>query len=189
MHKENLLFLSEQGTHTLCTKLARCLHFIWADNRGGDKMETMLHEDLIYMEYPSKERETLLKELSDILKEKGYVKDSYQEAILEREQKYSTGLNTPGIPLAMPHAEAEHVKEPAILVAKLTEPVVFKEMGNSGNDVPAKFVFMLAVSNPEGHLATLSKFMSIFSQEDKLRALYAINDKKLLMTELGKILA
>ncbi len=108
--------------------------------------------------------------------------------ILEREQKYPTGLNTPGIPLAMPHAEAEHVNKPAILVARFTEPVTFKEMGNSGNNVKAKFVFMLAVSDPEGHLATLSKFMSIFSQEEKLKALYAINDKKTLMKELGKIL-
>lgn len=151
-------------------------------------MESMLHEDLIYMDYPSKDREILLEELSEILKEKGYVKESYQRAILEREQKYPTGLNTPGIPLAMPHAEAEHVNKPAILVARFTEPVTFKEMGNSGNDVQAKFVFMLAVSDPEGHLATLSKFMSIFSQEEKLKALYAINDKKTLMKELGKIL-
>ena len=151
-------------------------------------MESMLHEDLIYMDYPSKDRELLLEELSEILKEKGYVKESYQRAILEREQKYPTGLNTPGIPLAMPHAEAEHVNKPAILVARFTEPVTFKEMGNSGNDVQAKFVFMLAVSDPEGHLATLSKFMSIFSQEEKLKALYAINDKKTLMKELGKIL-
>lgn len=151
-------------------------------------MESMLHEDLIYMDYPSKDREILLEELSEILKEKGYVKESYQRAILEREQKYPTGLNTPGIPLAMPHAEAEHVNKPAILVARFTEPVTFKEMGNSGNDVKAKFVFMLAVSDPEGHLATLSKFMSIFSQEEKLKALYAINDKKTLMKELGKIL-
>lgn len=151
-------------------------------------MESMLHEDLIYMDYPSKDREILLEELSEILKEKGYVKESYQRAILEREQKYPTGLNTPGIPLAMPHAEAEHVNKPAILVARFTEPVTFKEMGNSGNDVQAKFVFMLAVSDPEGHLATLSQFMSIFSQEEKLKALYAINDKKTLMKELGKIL-
>ena len=151
-------------------------------------MESMLHEDLIYMDYPSKDREILLEELSEILKEKGYVKESYQRAILEREQKYPTGLNTPGIPLAMPHAEAEHVNKPAILVARFTEPVTFKEMGNSGNDVKAKFVFMLAVSDPEGHLATLSQFMSIFSQEEKLKALYAINDKKTLMKELGKIL-
>ena len=151
-------------------------------------MESMLHEDLIYMDYPSKDREILLEELSEIMKEKGYVKESYQRAILEREQKYPTGLNTPGIPLAMPHAEAEHVNKPAILVARFTEPVTFKEMGNSGNDVQAKFVFMLAVSDPEGHLATLSKFMSIFSQEEKLKALYAINDKKTLMKELGKIL-
>ena len=152
-------------------------------------MESMLHDELIFMKYPAKEREVLLKELTDILKDRGYVKDSYSEALLTRERKYPTGLNTPGIPLAMPHAEAQHVNKPAILVARLTEPVQFKEMGNSGRDVMAKFVFMLAVRDPEGHLAMLSKFMSIFSQENQLKELYAIEDKQALREELEKILA
>lgn len=152
-------------------------------------MEPVLHDDLIFMDYPAKAREELLTELVAILRSKGYVKDSFQEALLARERKYPTGLNTPGVPLAMPHAEAEHVVKPAILVARLSEAVVFKEMGNSGKDVMAKFVFMLAVSDPSGHLAMLSKFMSIFSQGEKLKALYAIEDKKTLREELEKVLA
>lgn len=152
-------------------------------------MEPVLHDDLIFMDYPAKAREELLTELVAVLRSKGYVKDSFQEALLARERKYPTGLNTPGVPLAMPHAEAEHVVKPAILVARLSEAVVFKEMGNSGKDVMAKFVFMLAVSDPSGHLAMLSKFMSIFSQGEKLKALYAIEDKKTLREELEKVLA
>lgn len=152
-------------------------------------MEPVLHDDLIFMDYPAKAREELLTELVAVLRSKGYVKDSFQEALLTRERKYPTGLNTPGVPLAMPHAEAEHVVKPAILVARLSEAVVFKEMGNSGKDVMAKFVFMLAVSDPSGHLAMLSKFMSIFSQGEKLKALYAIEDKKTLREELEKVLA
>ena len=152
-------------------------------------MESMLHDDLIFLDYPAKEREELLTELIAILEEKGYVRESYREALLTRERKYPTGLNTPGIPLAMPHAEARHVIKPAILVARLQKPVLFKEMGGSGRDVLARFVFMLAVSDPAGHLAMLSKFMSIFSQEEKLKALYAMEDKKALREELEKILA
>lgn len=152
-------------------------------------MESMLHDDLIFLDYPAKEREKLLAELIAILEEKGYVKESYREALLTRERKYPTGLNTPGVPLAMPHAEAEHVNRPAILVARLKKPVCFKEMGGSGRDVMAKFVFMLAVSDPAGHLAMLSKFMSIFSQEEKLKALYAIEDKETLRKELEQVLA
>lgn len=152
-------------------------------------MESMLHDDLIFLDYPAKEREELLTELIAILEEKGYVRESYREALLTRERKYPTGLNTPGIPLAMPHAEARHVIKPAILVARLQKPVLFKEMGGSGRDVLARFVFMLAVSDPAGHLAMLSKFMSIFSQEEKLKALYAMEDKKALREELEKVLA
>ncbi len=151
-------------------------------------MNSMLHEELVDLNHKSGEREDILRELAGVMRAKGYAKDSYTEAILTRERKYPTGLNTPGIPLAMPHAEAEHVNKPAILVARFKEPVMFKEMGNSGKDVPALFIFMLAVSDPEAHLATLSKFMSIFSQEDELRALYAIEDKQELLLALDKVL-
>ena len=149
---------------------------------------SMLHEDLIFLNYKTTNFKNLIEELSHILYKKGYVKESYTSAILEREKQFPTGLETPGINIAMPHTYPEHVIKPAILVATLENPIDFHEMGNSSNTVPAKLIFMLAVTDPKGHLEILSKLMSIFSQEDKLIDLYNSTQAKEIIDKLNKVL-
>ncbi len=148
----------------------------------------MLHENLIFLNYKADNQKQLLTDFAKILQEQGYVKSSYAKAIIEREAEYPTGLNTPGIKLAMPHTYPQHVIKPAILVATLQNPITFKEMGNSINTVEAKLIFMLAVTDPKGHLEILSKLMSIFSQEDKLLDIYNSSSPKELISKLDKIL-
>ena len=149
---------------------------------------SMLHEDLIFLNYKTTNFKNLIEELSHILYKKGYAKESYASAILEREKHFPTGLKTPGINIAMPHTYPEHVIKPAILVATLENPIDFHEMGNSSNTVPAKLIFMLAVTDPKGHLEILSKLMSIFSQEDKLIDLYNSTQAKEIIDKLNKVL-
>ncbi|WP_019552318.1 PTS sugar transporter subunit IIA [Propionispira raffinosivorans] len=151
-------------------------------------MASLLHEELVLLNYQADNAETLLKELAIILHQQGYVKDSYIQAILAREKEFPTGLNTPGVKLAMPHAAPKHVYKEAILVAKLAQPVMFKEMGNSGKDVEASLIFMLAVQDPKNHLDALSKLMSIFSQKEKLLEVYNTVDKKRLIEKLNAVL-
>jgi len=156
--------------------------------KGGRGMASLLHEELVLLDYQADDAEMLLTRLAGVLQQQGYVKESYRQAILDREQEFPTGLNTPGVQLAMPHAAPQHVNEAAILVAKLARPVMFKEMGNSGKDVSASLIFMLAVTDPKAHLETLSKLMSIFSQEEKLLDVYQSNDAKALLGKLSAIL-
>lgn len=150
---------------------------------------SMLHEDLVFLNYKATNLENLIRDFSQILYTKGYVKESYASALLSREQQFPTGLNTPGINIAMPHTYPEHVNKPAILVATLDNPIAFHEMGNNNNTVQAKLIFMLAVTDPKGHLEILSKLMSIFSQEDKLLDLYNSSQPKEIIDKLNKILA
>lgn len=151
---------------------------------------SLLHENLVLLDYESEDdRETLLTNLAGVLQREGYVKESYLEAILTREREYPTGLNTPGIKVVIPHAAPQHVNQAAILAVKLKSPVTFKEMGNSGKDVEAKLIFMLAVTDPQGHLQTLSKLMAIFSDGEKLTDLYNSLTKQAFIEKLSRILA
>lgn len=150
---------------------------------------SMLHKDLVFLKYKATDLETLINNLSEVLYTKGYVKKSYATAILDREKQFPTGLNTPGINIAMPHTYPEHVIKPAILIATLDKPISFHEMGNSSNTVQAKLIFMLAVTDPKGHLEILSKLMSIFSKEDKLIDLYNSSQPEELIDKLNKVLA
>ncbi|VBB07755.1 phosphoenolpyruvate-dependent sugar phosphotransferase system eiia 2 [Lucifera butyrica] len=150
---------------------------------------SLLHEELVFLDYKAQENEELLKNLATILNHKGYVKTSYANAVISRERVFPTGLNTLGVKVAVPHTDPEHVNKAAILVAKLSTPVRFKEMGNSGGDVDVQLLFMLAVTDPKEHLATLSKLMSIFSNGDKLLDLYQSDTKKAIINKLDEILA
>lgn len=150
--------------------------------------ESLLHEELVLLDYEAMDREELLKNLASILREGGYVKESFIEGVLKREKIFPTGLNTDGIKVALPHTDAEHVNEPAILVAKLKDPVTFKEMGMSGNDVEAKLIFMMAVKNPDEQVKTLSNLMSILCKRDVLISLYNCETKKDIIGILSNVL-
>lgn len=154
-----------------------------------DTLESLLYENLILLDYKADSKEELLRNLAAILEDLGFVKESYGQAIIDRENHYPTGLNTLGVKVAMPHTDPIHVHKPAILVAKLTHPIVFKEMGNGVNDVEASLIFMLAITNPERHVTTLGKLMSIFSDKDSLVSLYEAPTKVEVMQKLNTVLA
>ncbi|AGK98540.1 PTS sugar transporter subunit IIA [Clostridium pasteurianum] len=153
-----------------------------------DEREELLHEDLIFINYEAQSKEDLLKKLSQVLREKGYVKDSYTEGILQREVIYPTGLNTEAIKVAIPHTDAVHVNKSTILVAVLNNTVTFKEMGNGINDVDANLIFMLAIKNPNSQVATLSKLMSILSNKERLLSIYNSKTEKEVINVLSQVL-
>lgn len=148
----------------------------------------LLNEELILMDYEVNDKEELLRGLGTILREKGFVKESYVEGLLEREETFPTGLNTPGVSVAIPHTYAIHVEKPAILIAKLKKPVIFKEMGSGENDVEAKLIFMLAIKKPDQQVITLSKLMSIFSNEETLLKIYNAKEKFEIYLTLKNVL-
>ncbi len=100
---------------------------------------------ILEFDKPMTDRE-VLSAMTDYLCEKGIVKDTYKQAILEREQSFPTGLKTGGINVAIPHADICHVNEAAICVAVLKTPAPFRAMDEPDNDVPVSLVIMLALT-------------------------------------------
>ncbi|RKD30518.1 PTS sugar transporter subunit IIA [Thermohalobacter berrensis] len=145
------------------------------------QVSTLFNPELILFDVTANDRTELLKKLSQKLKEKGYVRESFEEAVIEREKVYPTGLPTPGVSVALPHTDSIHVLKPVILIANLKRPVAFKEMGNGIRDILAELVFMLAINQPEKQIEVLKKLMSIFSKKDVLLAIKeAKNPSKVL---------
>ncbi|MTI46604.1 PTS sugar transporter subunit IIA [Sporosalibacterium faouarense] len=134
-------------------------------------ISSLFDPNMILFNVEAKDYEDLLKKLSAQLIEKGYAKESFEDAVIEREKVYPTGLPTPGVMVALPHTKPEYVIKPAILVANLKEPVFFKEMGNGVNDIPAELVFVMAIDNPEQQVDVLKKLMDIFSNKEILTSL------------------
>ena len=69
-------------------------------------MTQMMHLDLINLVETAPDRITLLRKLSQKLIQKGYVKDSFEAALLEREKEFPTGLQLENTAVAIPHTYA-----------------------------------------------------------------------------------
>src|SRR5699024_10862301 len=119
----------------------------------------------------------VLEFMANELVDKGYVKPSFLEGVLEREKNYPTGLDTGDIKVAIPHTDSEHVLKSCISVAVLKETVVFKDMGDPNGKVDVDIVFMLAIAEPKNQVPILTKLMSIFSDKELLNNIYNSDEK------------
>lgn len=111
-----------------------------------------------------------------LLKEKGYVRDSFLEAIIAREQAYPTGLPTIPVAIALPHTDPQHVICPFISVTRLSQPIAWHEMGNDDNTLYVHFIVLLGFVDHSSHLTALQKLMDCLADEEMVQALREIED-------------
>lgn len=147
-------------------------------------LEKMFNLDTILLDFEADNSDDFLIKISDFLCQKGYVKESYKEAIITREHAYPTGLPTQSIVVAMPHTDIEHAIIPNIAVIKFAHEVPFKEMANDVNIVQAKMAFVLIVTEPKSQVKTLQALMELFCKEGSLERIYASNTKEKLLNAL-----
>ncbi len=127
-------------------------------------MATDILDNFLVKRIDKKTRQEVLKVLSDAAIEAGYAKPGYHQAILEREEKYPTGLHIPQIGVAIPHADAEWAIKPSVTIGILHEPVAFQPMDGAGGDVQVGLVFMLTIEKPKEHIDFLRAFSSVMGQ-------------------------
>lgn len=132
---------------------------------------------VIFDEQADIDKEQLLEQLGRLLFQNGYVKESYIQAIKEREATFPTGLNTTTYGIAIPHTDSKHVKEATIAVGVVRTPIPFQEMGAEDVEVPVRLVFMLAIKEPEKQLETLQAVISLIENEEKMTALVHAKDE------------
>ena len=91
----------------------------------------------------------------------GYITDAYEQAIVDCVKKFGPYIVlAPNI--AMPHStiSADGVNEGAIGFMKVEVPVSFEE-GNAERD--ARLFFVLAATDPEEHMANMSRLANILT--------------------------
>ena len=125
-------------------------------------------ENLVFLNLKANSDDEVLTILAKKLVDLGYVTKQYLPAVLEREKKFPTGLPTVPFGVAIPHTDADKVKEAQVAFALLENPVKFKTMGNSNCDTEVKLVFMLALKSPEDQLDMLQKLIGVFNDEEKV---------------------
>ena len=147
------------------------------------------NKDLIFFDVEAKDNLDALDQVANKLLDLGYVKDSYINAIKEREKVFATGLPVENFAVAVPHTDVEHVNKQAICVATLKNPVTFDVMAGAGEKCEVSILFMLALKEPHQQLAMLQTVISLIQQEDKLKDIYNSHDKELIMKIVEEELA
>jgi len=120
----------------------------------------------------------IMRQLGSLLFQNGFVKDTYIQAVLDREKIFPTGLQTNILGFAIPHTDTEHVNKPAVAIATLDQPVTFRAMDNLEVEIPVNIVMMLAISDPKSVVNVLRKVISILEDEPALFILLKATTKE-----------
>ena len=67
----------------------------------------VIRPELCVCNLKATDRDDALKQLANLMLEKGYVKEGYYESVITREKEYPTGLDLGGNNIALPHAKLQ----------------------------------------------------------------------------------
>jgi len=126
-------------------------------------LNDLITEDVIKVPLTSDDKPAVLRELVQILKDTGKIDDydAILDAIVEREEKQSTGLES-GI--AVPHGKSPSVKNLVIAMGISQNGIEF----NSIDGKPAKLFFILIAppNQPGPHVAALAEIARLSQSHD-----------------------
>ncbi len=146
-------------------------------------------EELVIVRLQAATPDEVIERLGRVMVEHGYVLPSFITAAIVREQTSPTGLPTPGLGTAIPHADIEHTLKPGIGIATLAHPVLFGQLGDPESQLDVSIVFMLSVTEPEAQVYLLRSLVSVYREEAALRRLYASTDAAQIASQVNAELA
>ena len=130
-----------------------------------------LKKELVWLDIAFSSKENLFQEVGKKLYEMGYVKDSFANALSEREKNFPTGLATEPFQVAIPHTDSIHVEKEAIVCIRLLNPIKFRDVGDDENEVDAEFVFVLCILEPEKQVDILKALVDTLSNDEIMRSI------------------
>ncbi len=127
----------------------------------------LLKPQAVLIQLEAHNSEEVIRILGSKLHELGFVKDNFVEATLAREASMPTGLPLGGeFNAALPHVDIEYVNKPALALATLKHPVVFRNMVERDEEVPVRLVIMLALDKPKSQVETLQQVAEVLQRPD-----------------------
>lgn len=83
------------------------------------------------------------------------------------------------IPVAIPHAASNEVYETAVCVLKLKEPIQFKRMDDSKEQVQTRLIFNLAVKDHNAHVDFLKNMIAFVMDENRVQKCMELSIKEI----------
>lgn len=146
--------------------------------------------ELVFFDFEATDRFDFFKKMEASLKEMGYIKDSWYDAIVEREKNFATGLQFETIAVALPHVDPEHLIKPYIAVIKPKKPIVFEGMAGIGGEIPAELIVNLGLTeHAEGQVAVLQALMGVFLEADAVKDIMAQDTPEGMVATMRRLCA
>ncbi len=153
--------------------------------------ETLISEEFIFVDPPLESRDSrgIITFLCERLSEKGCVDASYSQSVIEREEKYPTGLPTLPYPVALPHADNHAVAKTVVAIAILGQPVKFQLMSAPDQSLDVRLVLLMAVSDPSQQVPTLGWIAKLVQNQDVISRLAESKTPQAAISVLNPVLA
>ncbi len=149
----------------------------------------ILEKELIALNVEASDCEEVLRYMANRFVEAGVGKESYPDAIVEREKNYPTALPAMAFDIAVPHTFAEHVNRPAMGICVLKNPVEFHQMGAPEIVLHPKVLFMLAITDPKDQILILKKIMGMIQSEEILNSIKDADTEEEIYNIVSKVFA
>lgn len=140
--------------------------------------EDLFRKDAVFVTDKT-DRNEIFKDVYQKLLDMGLVKGDFIDNIIEREEKYPTGILTRPLSrelpnVAIPHTEGKFVNARLIVPIALKNPVTFNNMVNPTEELQVKFLFMILNDDPDMHANILARIMDFLagSSPDDLNELF-----------------
>lgn len=138
----------------------------------------LIHENIIKLDMQAGDSTEAIKVLGQLLVDNDYIKPSYIDGVLEREENFPTGLVLTNAGIAIPHASPNNnVLKNGIAAARLANSVKFYSMEDPEQQVDVNMIFILALANSNEHLEVLKKLFIALQNEALVKALETSKDK------------
>lgn len=132
-----------------------------------------VREDLVLLGVEGDTRDEVLYNIAKVLMDKGVAKETFYDALLERENEFPTGLPIGEINFAIPHTYPEHINEIAVTIAVPKKPIAFHNMGDANEELLVSVVVCLTMRKMDDNVKLLPALMGFFANEDNLRKVIA----------------
>ncbi|GAB2024546.1 PTS sugar transporter subunit IIA [Lactovum odontotermitis] len=136
----------------------------------------LVTSDFMFCDFEAENQEEFFKKITQLLESKGIVKKEFEQALLEREREFPTGLPV-GHGVAIPHTDGTYVLEDKLVFIKLKDSIEFNEMGGEDEDIiSTKIIIMIVVGNGKNHLQILTELIAAIQAEGFIDGLISAAD-------------
>ena len=142
------------------------------------ELKKFINEKLIKVNLPCKNRNELFQKMYEEAFKYGYVESSFLDGLISRESIFPTGIKLTNYNVAIPHTDANHIKEEFIAIVVPEKPIDFKLMEDETQEEKISLVFMLGLNKPHSQLEVLKELMGLIQREDLVKQIVQAKDKE-----------